>query len=628
VFPPQVPLRSEPPHPVTNKELNKFLLGYIEDDEKDGPENGDDVEDEGYYGHGGRPQLKRSAFRERAGEERHVAGRLEAIRKRDEELRDFIPTAFRERVHDRLVDDDGERRAKILTDTLMRKIEEEEEDEEERRETERRRRNKNSQEEYLNILRSVWDKYRKNNPDSTDIEDISEGDVGEIMNYLEESGLDDEDIQGLKEEAIKRQYDGGYDFLTHNVAMGGWGAGGHPFRKRWNQRIDGDENQKGNFLYSLKFVSPAANPEAIESLKDDESLGLPDERDEDILRISSDLNRKEPDIWFPAFERSEASEEVFGHPNEEDYQSLVLAKQSDHRAGMSRKRFASLAQPNYSIRGMSPAPQVFPIPEKKFLYDTAIMKKRYPVTKRSSSFYTSPPLLHHKGFAFVDNSETRRKKDAVVTTDPKVARELNQIFSPTTSDHLKSETNPKETAHDKGSSGKTAVDTEHVATTHAPVELNSTEFSKVKEKENSTSHQDPQHRPGSEEKTVEQPVTINRSGTPLDIKKKSINWSDYFGIDRRRKKTEPKGTGNDSGTSNDHPVDDEWLFDQYYKAYIMSTSPSKKGSSVQSHEHARSKKPALWQPFDTRVFDTDSFSRTGQREAPRSSRPENAGNKE
>lgn len=632
MFPPQAPLQSEQAHPVINKGLKKFLLGYVDDEMKGGPEDGDDdEEDEAYYRHGGRFAPKSSPFRERAGEERHAAEGLEAMRKRDYELRDFVPTTFRERVHDRLFDDAEEKKVKILTDALARKMEDEEEDEEEKRDRQRGRMNdESSEEEYLDILRSVLNKYRKNNPDMIDIEDISEGDIGEILNYLESNRLDDEDVEGIKEEARKRQYDGGYDFLTHDVAMGGWGVGGHQFRKRWNQRLDGDENQKGSFLYSLKFVSPAANREAIESLKDDDGLDLPDERDEDILRISSGLNRKEPDPWFPAFERSEGPEELFGNPNEEDYQRLVLAKQGDHRAGLSRKRFASLGQPNYSIREMSPIPHIFPTPGKKYLYDTAILKKRYPVTKRSSNFYTSPPLLHHKSFAFVDNSETRKKKDAVVTTDPKVERELNQIFSsPTVSDHLHSETHPKETAHGKESSEKTTVDTEHVATTHAPVASNSTAFAKVKEKENSTSRHDPQHRSGSEEKPVEQPVTTSRSGTSLDIKKKSINWSDYFGIDRRRKKTGPKGSGNEARTSNDHPIDDEWLFNQYYKAYATSTNPGTKRSSVQAHEHTQSKKAPLWQPFDTRVFDTDIFSRTAEREASKkSSQLENAGNKE
>ncbi|XP_069673840.1 uncharacterized protein [Periplaneta americana] len=632
IFPPQAPLENdvEPPHPSNSKVLEKILLEYLEDEMK-----AEDEDDDDEYLHRGSND-KRSAFRERAGEER---GKLEAIKKRGR----FGSTAFRERAHDRLVDDVEQRKRKLFTEALVRKMEEEEDDERRERERGRLGDEDENEEDYLDVLRSVWEKYRRDNPNVIDIEDISEGDVSEILNYLGESGLlDDEDMEGIKEEAEKRQQGGGdYDFLVHNAAMGGWGGGGHQFRKRWNQRLDGDENQKGSFLYSLKFVSPAVNREAIESLKDDDGLDLPDERDEDILRLSPDINRREPDPWFPAFERGEAPEELFGNPSEEEYQRLLLAQQSDHRAGPSRKRLTTLVRPHYNAREISPIPEVFLTPEKKYLYDTAIMKKRYPVTKRSSNFYTSPPLLHHKNFAFAD-SEPRKKKDAigtnVATTDPKVARELNQIFSsPTASDHTHSEPNSKQPAHAKENSVKPSVDTEHVATTHSPVTTNSTVTAKSKEgekktEENVTIHSDHAQRSASEEETVEQPVTMSRAETPLDIKKKSINWSDYFGIDRRRKKAGPNG-GEKESIPVEHPVDNEWLLNQYYKTFAMNTNPGKKRSAPHMHDHmssssisqAKSKKSMVQQPFDTRVFDTDIFARTAQREASKkNSQPANS----
>lgn len=607
MFPPQAPLDIQQPHSGNSKELKKLLLDYLEDEVKGGPEKEESYEDEGFYHRRDSLEPKRSSFRERAGKEHHAARKLEAIKKMGDEFQSSVPTAFRERIYDKIVDDLKERDLKLLRGALARKIEEEEE---ERRDREKGRTNEeNSEEEYLGVLRSAWDKYCKNNPDVTDIEDISEGDVGEILNYLGNSGfVGDEDV----EETRKRRYDGGYDFLTHNAAMGGWGVGGHQFKKRWNQRLDGDENQKGNFLYSLKFVSPAANREAIESLKDDDGLDLPDERDEDILLLPVGHNRRELDPFYQTFEH-EAPEELFSNPGEEEYQRLGLNQQSDHHAGLSGRELGSLTLPNFRVREMSPITEVFPTPEKKYLYDTAIMKKRYPVTKRSSEFYASPPLLHHKKFAFVDTSETRKKKDAIVTTDPKVARELNQIFSsPTASDHSRPETQPKEPMHDKENSDKTAVDTEHVATTHAPLAFNSTTVPELKH--NTTSHFSYQHRSGSNEKTVEQPATISRAETPLDIKKKSIKWSDYFGIDRRRKKTGPNDNVNDShATSKDNPID-EWLLNQYHKTYAMLTKPDKKMSPMHLHEHMQSKKALLEQPFDTRVFDTDIFARTAQHE--------------
>lgn len=620
MFPPQTPLDSEQPHSGNSKELKKLLLDYLEDEVKGGPERGEGYEYEGYYHRGEGLEPKRSPFRERSGDEHRAAGKLEEMRKMGDEFQNHVPTAFRERVHDKIVDNVKERKLRILRGALVRKMEEEEN---EGRNREKGRINgENSEEEYLDNLRSAWDKYCKNNPDITDIEDISEGDVGEILKYLGNSGfVGDEDVQ----ETRKRNYDGGYDFLTHNTAMGGWGAGGHHFMKRWNQRLDGDENQKGNFLYSLKFVSPATNREAIESLKDDDGLDLPDEDDEDILLLPVGHNRRELDPLFQAFEH-EVPEELFNNPSEDDYQRLGLNQQRDHHDVLSRKELASLTQPSFSVREISPMSEVFRTPGKKYLYDTAIMKKRYPVTKRSSEFYASPPLLHHKKFAFMDTSETRKKKDTVVTTDPKVARELNQIFSPSTaSDHSHNEAHPKEPVHDKGNSDKTAVDTEHVATARSPLAPNSTTLPEVKQ--NTTSQLGYQRSSGSNEQTVEQPVTIRRAETPLEIKKKSVKWSDYFGIDRRRKKTGPNDIVNDSrAISRDNPIDDEWLLNQYHKTYTMSTKPDKLRSTTHSHEHMQSKKAVLEQPFDTRVFDADIFARNAQHEAlKKSSLPEYPG---
>jgi hypothetical protein len=610
-FPPQVPLDSQQPHFGNSKELKKLLLDYLEDEVKGGPKK-EGYKDEGFYHRRESLEPKRSLFRERAGEEHHAARTLESMGKMGDTFQSSVPTAFRERVNDKLVDDVKERKLKFLTGALARKMEEEEE---ERRDREKGRISEgNSEEEYLGVLRSLWDKYCKNNPDIADIEDISEADVGEILNYLENSGfVGDEDV----EEARKRRYDGGYDFLTHNIAMGGWGAGGHHFKKRWNQRLDGDENQKGNFLYSLKFVSPGANREAIESLKDDDGLDLPDERDDDILLLPVDHNRKERDPLFQHFEH-EAAEELFSNPSEEEYQRLSPDQQSDYHARLSRKELASLTRPNFSVREMSPITEVFLTPEKKYLYDTAIMKKRYPVTKRSSEIYASPPLLHHKNFAFMDASETR-KKNTIVTTDPRVTRELNQIFSsPTANDHSHAETVSEEPVHDKENSDKPAVYTEHLATTHAPLASELTTVPEVKQ--NTTSHLGYQHKSGSYEKTVEQPVTVSQAETPLDIKKKSIKWSDYFGIDRRRKKTGPNDSVNDShATSEDNPIDDEWLLNKYHKAYATSTKPDNKRSPMHLHEHMHSKKAVLEQPFDTRVFDTDIFARTAQHEASKKS---------
>ncbi|KAG5875311.1 hypothetical protein JTB14_022222 [Gonioctena quinquepunctata] len=71
-----------------------------------------------------------------------------------------------------------------------------------------------------------------------------------------------------------------------------------------------------------------------------------------------------------------------------------------------------------------------------------------------------------------------------------------------------------------------------------------------------------------EDKDVKKSKSINKeeftpvapvSEKPLQIKKKSIDWSDYFGLDRRKKSSEPSD------------LDKEWLMERYHKSIVMST---------------------------------------------------------
>lgn len=68
------------------------------------------------------------------------------------------------------------------------------------------------------------------------------------------------------------------------------------------------------------------------------------------------------------------------------------------------------------------------------------------------------------------------------------------------------------------------------------------------------------HQKGQEENITK----INQSKErPIEVKKKSVNWSDYFGIDKRKKKSTfmPK-----PGSQNQ---DDEWFLERYYKVMMI-----------------------------------------------------------
>ncbi|XP_073993406.1 uncharacterized protein isoform X3 [Rhodnius prolixus] len=123
-------------------------------------------------------------------------------------------------------------------------------------------------------------------------------------------------------------------------------------------------------------------------------------------------------------------------------------------------------------------------------------QKRYPITKRSPASYYGPALPLE-----------RRKKSEIKKTDPKVAAELNNIFD--------SATNKTE--------GTQAQKT--VTTLSSPVV-------------------------GQKEQTIEA-----QSSKPLQVKKKSINWSNYLGYDRKKKSA-------------------DWLVDQYLRAYGMDQANS------------------------------------------------------
>lgn len=136
--------------------------------------------------------------------------------------------------------------------------------------------------------------------------------------------------------------------------------------------------------------------------------------------------------------------------------------------------------------------------------------KRFPVSKRSSSDFTSL-------------SKRSPKKEQAKKTDPKVEKELSNIFGPP-----KKETNKTKPAVEK---------------------------KKAKQKAN----------------TKEIAASVLSKTEPLDIKKKSIDWSDYFGLDRRKK-------------SEDN-LDKEWLMERYHKAVSMTAKRSTDYPLQHFHNH-------------------------------------------
>nr|CAI5836259.1 unnamed protein product [Callosobruchus analis] len=68
------------------------------------------------------------------------------------------------------------------------------------------------------------------------------------------------------------------------------------------------------------------------------------------------------------------------------------------------------------------------------------------------------------------------------------------------------------------------------------------------------------------------------SQKPLQIKKKSIDWSDYFGLDRRKK-------------SDSNDLDKEWLIERYHKSVAMTKKRATEVPSSSFRKHDTIAKP-------------------------------------
>ncbi|XP_014256150.1 uncharacterized protein LOC106670383 [Cimex lectularius] len=138
-------------------------------------------------------------------------------------------------------------------------------------------------------------------------------------------------------------------------------------------------------------------------------------------------------------------------------------------------------------------------------YPDTLFDERYPY-KGQKRFTKRSPSTY--------SEPLERKKKSDKKTDPKVSAELNNIFDDSNN---KSETNTT---------------------------------------------QQPHTTPGQKEQTIEASVA-----KPVEIKKKSINWSDYFGYDRKKKSM-------------------DWMVDQYSKPYMNPYSKKKRPDDMDSKMRA------------------------------------------
>ncbi|KAF5297160.1 hypothetical protein FQR65_LT10059 [Abscondita terminalis] len=164
------------------------------------------------------------------------------------------------------------------------------------------------------------------------------------------------------------------------------------------------------------------------------------------------------------------------------------------------------------------------------------MKKRFPVAKRSN-----PPVTQ------LESKRTlHRGPRNLIPTDPKVAKDLSTVFGTDKSNPTIEEKSQK---IDKS-------------------KLKQVEHANNEKKGNKTHTVNQKNENHSENKEI---LPNAGKDEPLQIKKKSIDWSDYFGYDRKKK--------------YDGDIDNEWLMERYHKAIAMATKRNAEYPLQHFHNH-------------------------------------------
>lgn len=166
--------------------------------------------------------------------------------------------------------------------------------------------------------------------------------------------------------------------------------------------------------------------------------------------------------------------------------------------------------------------------DDQYPYDN--VEKRFPVSKRSSGPYD----FGNQNKQFTQNQNKRETSKAFrnTGTDPRVIKDLSKIFGE--QDIIK---NPVKRSSDNIELHETKPPILPIPHNHTLLDNSS------KQDDDSHEHQGHNmHHPGTSGKEAEPDNSTDdhndgESEKPITIRKKSIDWSDYFGIDKRNKKT-------------------------------------------------------------------------------------------
>ncbi|XP_026738938.1 uncharacterized protein LOC113501846 [Trichoplusia ni] len=293
------------------------------------------------------------------------------------------------------------------------------------------------------------------------------------------------------------------------------------------------------------------------------------------------VKKRYPDNWGPiAFKRKRSSEPDSNHPIMLDYDGRKSGDGSvdsnyngydvsDDDKDDIREEYAIAFQP-LDDDNMSDLAD-----EDQYTYDA--MEKRFPVTKRSSGSYS----LNVKRFSPNQNKrDTAKSFRSSAGTDPKLIKDLSKIFGGSEIEIIKTpvKRNTDHEEHEHSHDVKPPLLTTAHNNTH---EHNN---SAVLEDDSHEHHGHNLHHPGVFGKEVDHHDHAHNhdhvehdhsdKDKPIHIKKKSIDWSDYFGIDKRSKKQ--------VGFVNDLTQDRlrKQYFDTFNKEVIYPLNSFRKHSNV------------------------------------------------
>lgn len=251
------------------------------------------------------------------------------------------------------------------------------------------------------------------------------------------------------------------------------------------------------------------------------------------------VKKRYPNNWGPiAFKKKRSPDSENEHPilsdfegNSKDFPGPVDSNNyntydlSDDDKDDLREEYALAFQPldDDSLSDLAD--------DDQYAYD--IIDKRFPVSKRSSGPYDWGK--QKKRFAQEpDKRETSKKFRSSSGTDPKIIRDLSKLFGDSEVELIKTPVKRSSNNQDKTHEGK-PPQLAMMAQNHTNDRANATSL----HDDDSHEHRHNLHHPGISGKEVEHvhDHDHNESEKPITIKKKSIDWSNYFGIDKRKKKS-------------------------------------------------------------------------------------------